>query len=139
MKNIVAAATLISSVYSVAHAEPSTFRCSAVQNTVHHDLDIEVDRDKLTEWSYLAATPAGDSSLTCSLDSTDGKEGSSAVGVQNYATDAGDVIVTKRGKSFVFDFSKIRITDACGQSSAMAKHITITPGSKHCTNVANAT
>lgn len=93
----------------------------------------------MTEWSYLAATPAGDSSLTCSLDSTDGKEASSAAGVKAYETDAGNVTVTKRGKSFVFDFSKIRITDACGQSSAMAKHITIMPGSKHCTNVANAT
>ncbi|WP_321952119.1 hypothetical protein [Paraburkholderia bannensis] len=139
VKRAVAATAALLNICAVAHATPSKLRCSAVKNTVHHSLDVSVDGEKLTDWSYFAATPAGDSSLTCSLDSADGKETSASAGVQTYVTDAGNVTVTKKGKSFVFDFSKTRITDVCGQSSAMAKHITITPGSKHCTNVANAT
>ncbi len=136
---VAAATALLLNICAVAHATPSKFRCSAVKNTVHHSLDVSVNGEKLTDWSYFAATPAGDSSLTCSLDSTDGKETSAQAGVQTYVTDAGNVTVTRKGKSFVFDFSKTRITDVCGQSSAMAKHITITPGSKRCTDVANAT
>jgi hypothetical protein len=136
---VAAATALLLNICAVAHATPSKFRCSAVKNTVQHSLDIKVDGDRLTEWSYFAATPAGDSSLTCSLDSTDRKQTSASAGIQTYVTDAGNVTVTKKGKSFVFDFSKTRITEVCGQSSAMAKHITITPGSKRCTNVANAT
>lgn len=38
MKNIVAAAALMSSVCAVAHTEPMKFRCSAVKNTVHHSI-----------------------------------------------------------------------------------------------------
>ncbi len=136
---VAAATALLLNICAVAHATPSKFRCSALKNTVQHSLDVSVDGDKLSKWSYFAATPAGDSSLTCSLDSTDGKETSASAGVQTYVTDAGNVTVTREGKSFVFDFSKTRITDVCGQSSAMAKHITITLGSKRCTNVANAT
>lgn len=139
MRKIVAIAVLASCVSTIAQAKPVTYSCSATKNTVEHSLDISVDGDKVSDWSYFAATPAGDSSLTCSLDSTDGKESGSTAGVQRYITDSGNVTVTKEGKSFVFDFSKVRITDVCGQSSAMAKHLTITPGSKRCTNVANAT
>ena len=139
MKKTYATAVLLASLCcSAAHAEHPKYKCSAVKNTVSHSLDVSVDGAKLSEWSYLAATPAGDSSNTCSITSADGTE-TDSLGVQSYATPAGTVMVTKKGASFVFDFSKLRITDVCGQSSAMAKHITITPGSKRCTNVANAT
>jgi hypothetical protein len=101
MRNIVAIAILASSVSAVAQTKPVAYSCSATRNTVSHSLDIKVDGDRLSDWSYLAATPAGDSSLTCSLDSTDGKETGSAAGVQTYVTDSGNVTVTKQGKSFV--------------------------------------
>ncbi|WP_322046630.1 hypothetical protein [Paraburkholderia sp. J67] len=139
MKNTTSAFLLFASLCSAAaHAEPKDYSCEVVKNTVEHSLDVTLDGDRLTEWTYAAATPGGDNSTTCLVDSAHGKETDSP-SLQSYITPAGEITVTKKGKSFVFDFSHLRITDVCGQSSAMAKHITITPGAKRCTNVANAT
>jgi hypothetical protein len=42
------------------------------------------------------------------------------------------VFVSRNGKQFTFDFSKISISDFCGQSSTIAKRLTITLGVKRC-------
>lgn len=139
MKKAATTAVILVSLFcATAQAEQQSYRCSATKNTVNHILHIKIDGDKLGAWTYIAATPGGDSSTTCSVASTDGRE-TDSVGVQSYSTSAGKVTVTKTGDSFVFDFSSLEMSQVCGQSSAMAKHITITPGSKRCTNVANAT
>ena len=120
-----------------SQAEPVKYRCTADRNTVSHYLHVTVDDEKVSKFSYTAGTPAEGSVNSCSVGSNGATVSDTAPGVQSFSTSAGEILVTKKGKKFVFDLSKLKVTDLCGQSSTIAKHIAITPGSHRCSDVVN--
>ncbi|MEX3917507.1 hypothetical protein AB4Y43_14905 [Paraburkholderia sp. BR10872] len=120
-----------------SQAKPVKYRCTADRNIVSHYLHVTVDDEKVSEFSYTAGTPAEESINSCSVDSNVATVSDTAPGVQSFSTSAGEILVTRKGKKFVFDFSKLKVTDLCGQSSTIAKHIAITPGSHRCSDVVN--
>jgi hypothetical protein len=122
---------------TASEVEGAKYRCTADKNTVSHDLTVHVHDGKVGSFSYMAATPADGAVNSCTVDSSGAKEADIGPGVQSFQTDAGQVVVTRKGKKFDFDFTKISMSDVCGQSSTIAAHIDLTPGSKHCTDVRN--
>lgn len=119
------------------YAQPMKYRCTADKNTVSHYLRVTVDDAKVTKFDYDASTPVDGSTNSCSVDSAGARLADVAPGIQSFSTTAGDILVTRKGKRFVFDFSKLNMGDLCGQSSVIAARIALTPSSKRCTDVVN--
>lgn len=111
--------------------------CTADKNIVYHNLTAYVHDDKVGSFSYFSATRVQDAVNSCSVDSGDATATDISPNVQSFQTEAGPVIVTRKGKKFDFDFTKISLSDVCGQSSTIAAHIDLTLGSKRCTHVSN--
>jgi hypothetical protein len=122
---------------TASEVEGAKYRCTADKNTVSHYLTVHVHDGKVGSFNYMAATPAGGSVNSCAIDSGGANEADIGPGVQSFETDSGQVIVTRMGKKFDFDFTKISMSNVCGQSSTIAAHIDLTPGSKRCTDVRN--
>lgn len=122
---------------TASEAEGAKYSCTADKNTVSHYLTVHVRDGKIGSFSYMAATPADGAVNSCTVDSSGAKAADLGPGVQSFQTDAGPVVVTRKGKKFNFDFTKISMSDVCGQSSTIAAHIDLTPGFKRCTGVTN--
>jgi hypothetical protein len=129
-------AALLACTVSIAQAE--TFSCTADKNTVSHFMEVTVQDGKISKFDYSSSTPVSGSVNNCSVDSNGAKVSQLSAGVQSFAlTDGDTVLVSSKGKRFIFDFSKVDITDFCGQSSTMAQHLTITSGAKRCSDIDN--
>lgn len=122
---------------AASDAEGAKYRCTADKNTVSHYLTVQVRDGKVGSFSYMAATPADGMVNSCTVDSSGAKQADIGPGMQSFQTDAGQVVVARKGPRFDFDFTKISIGDVCGQSSTIAAHIELTLGSKRCTEVTN--
>lgn len=122
---------------TASEAEGGKYRCTADRNTVSHYLTVHLHDGKVGSFSYMAATPVDGTVNSCTVDSSGAKEVDIGPDIQSFQTDAGQVVVTRKGKRFDFDFTKISMSAVCGQSSTIAAHIDLTPGSKHCTDVSN--
>ncbi len=123
---------------NASQAEASgKYRCTADKNTVSHYLTVHVLEGKVRSFSYTAGTPVAGAVNSCSVDSRGAKEADVGPGIQSFQTDAGQVLVTRKGKKLDFDFTKVSMSDVCGQSSTIAAHIALTPGLRHCTDVSN--
>lgn len=122
---------------AASEAEGVKYKCTADKNTVSHYLTVYVRDGKVGSFSYMAATPADGAVNSCTVDSSGAKAVYIGPSVQSFQTDAGPVIVTHKAKKFDFDFTKISMSDVCGQSSTIAAHIDLKPGSKRCTDVSN--
>lgn len=122
---------------AASDAEGVKYRCTADKNTVSHCLTVQVRDGKVGSFSYMASTPADGVVNSCTVDSSGAKRADIGPGTQSFQTDAGQVVVARKGTRFDFDFTKISIGDVCGQSSTIAAHIDLTLGSKRCTDVTN--
>jgi len=127
---------LIACTASVAQAE--TFSCEGDKNTVDHFMEVTTQDGMVSEFDYSSSTPVSGSVNNCSIDSGGAKVTQLSDGVQSFALPDDDtVLVSKKGKQFVFDFSKLSFSHFCGASSTFAKHLTITPGVKRCSDIDN--
>jgi hypothetical protein len=93
---------------------------------------------KVEKFDYSSSTPVSGSVNNCSIDSSGALVTDLPNGGRAFALPGNDVVtVVKVGKQFEFDFSKISIGDFCGQSSTIARHLTIIPGIKRCSTIDN--
>lgn len=122
---------------SPSQAEGAKYRCTADKNTVSHYLTVHVQGGKVRSFSYTAGTPLEGAVNSCSVDSGGANVADIGPGIQSFQTDAGQVLVTRKGRKFDFDLTKISMSAVCGQSSTIAAHIGLSLGSKHCTDVSN--
>jgi hypothetical protein len=101
-------------------------------------MEVTLQDGKISKFDYSSSTPVSGSVNNCSVDSNGAKVSEPTVGVQALALPGSDMVpVSKKGKQFVSDFSKVDINAFCGQSSTMAQHLTITPGAKRCSDIDN--
>ncbi|MGF6244198.1 MULTISPECIES: hypothetical protein [Paraburkholderia] len=129
-------AGLLTCNVSVAQAE--TFSCHATRNTVDHFMEVTIQNGTISTFDYSSSTPVAGSVNNCLVASNGAKVTQSSNGAQVFALPNDDTVtVSKKGKQFVFDFSKVSLSDFCGQSSTMATHLTITPGVKRCSGIDN--
>lgn len=138
-QTLVALTLTVGFVAGTAAGEPkgAKYTCTADKNTVSHYLTVQVHDDKVESFNYMAATPASGDVSSCTVDSLGARSTDIGPGVQSFQTDAGTVVVTRKAKQFNFDFTKISVSDVCGQSSTLAAHVDLKPGSKRCTGVSN--
>lgn len=103
---------------TVNTAQAETFSCTADKNTVGHFMEVTLQDGKISKFDYSSSTPVSGSVNNCSVDSNGAKVSEPTAGVQAFALPGSDMVpVSKKGKQFVFDFSKVDITAFCGQSS----------------------
>jgi hypothetical protein len=120
---------------AVAGAE--TWRCSATKGPVSHDLSATVEGERVTGFDYLASTKGASEVTSCSL----APEGQPVVGAGGSTsfplTDDDVAIASKRGDTIVFDFTRTRLSNYCGQSSTIAATLTLKAGARRCLAVRN--
>ena len=120
-----------------ALAGAETWRCSATKGPVSHVLSATVEGERVTGFDYLASTRGGSDVTSCSL----APEGQPAVGADGSTTfpltDDDVAVARKRGDTIVFDFTRTRLSNYCGQSSTIAATLTLKAGAKRCLAVRN--
>lgn len=118
-------------------AGAETWRCSATKGPVSHVLSATVEGERVTGFDYLASTRGASDVTSCSL----APEGQPAVGADGGATfpltDDDVAVASKRGDTIVFDFTRTRLSNYCGQSSTIAATLTLKAGAKRCLAVRN--
>ena len=120
---------------AVAGAE--TWRCSARKGPVTHDLSATVEGARVTGFDYLASTKGASDVTSCSL-APEGGPVAGPDGVTTFPLTDDDVAVARRhGDTIVFDFTRTRLSNYCGQSSTIAETLTIKAGAKRCLAVKN--
>jgi hypothetical protein len=120
---------------AIAGAE--TWRCSATQGPVTHDRSATVEGERVTGFDYLASTKGASEITSCSL-APEGKPTAGPAGVTTFPLTDDDVAVARRsGDTIVFDFTRTRLSNYCGQSSTIAATLTLKAGAKHCLAVRN--
>ena len=127
---------LLACTPSVTQAE--TFSCEGDKDTVGHFMEVTAQDGMVSKFDYFSSTPVYGAVNNCSVDSGGAKVSLLSDGVQSFALPDDDtVIVSKKDQQFVFDFSKLSVSHFCGSSSTIAKHLTITPGVKRCSDIDN--
>lgn len=120
---------------AVAGAE--TWRCTARKGPVTHDLSATVEGERVTGFDYLASTRGASDVTSCSL-APEGKPAAGPAGVTTFPLTDDDVAVARRrGDTIVFDFTRTRLSNYCGQSSTIAATLTLKAGAKRCLAVKN--
>lgn len=118
-------------------AGAETWRCSATRGPVTHDLSATVEGEWVTGFDYLASTKGASAVTSCSL-APEGKPMAGSDGVTTFPLTDDDVAVARRrGDTIVFDFTRTRLSNYCGQSSTIAETMTIKAGAKRCLAVRN--
>jgi hypothetical protein len=120
---------------AIAGAE--TWRCAATKGPVTHDLSATVEGERVTGFDCLASTKGASEITSCSL-APEGKPTAGPAGVTTFPLTDDDVAVARRsGDTIVFDFTRTRLSNYCGQSSTIAATLTLKAGAKHCLAVRN--
>lgn len=120
-----------------AMAGAETWRCSATKGPVTHDLSATVEGGRVTGFDYLASTKGASDVTSCSL-APEGKPVAGPDGVTTFPLTDDDVAVARRrGDTIIFDFTRTRLSNYCGQSSTIAGTLTIKAGAKRCLAVKN--
>ena len=115
-----------------------TYSCAGNKNAVAHFVQMVTKDGKVEKSNYSSSTPVSGSVNNCSVDSNVATVTDLPNGERDFALPGNDVVVVvKSGNQFKFDFSKILVGDFCGQSSTMARHLTIAPGHKRCSAIDN--
>ena len=115
-----------------------TYSCAGDKDSVGHFIQMVTKDGEVEKFDYSSSTPVSGSVNNCSIDSNGAKVIDLPDGGRAFALSDDDVVVViKSGNQFKFDFSKISIGDFCGQSSTVAKHLTIIPGIKRCSGIDN--
>jgi len=115
-----------------------TYSCTGDRDNVRHFIEMTAKDGKVEKFDYSSSTPVSGSVNNCSIDSSAASATDLPNGERDFALpDNNIVIVLKSGSKFTFDFSKISIEDFCGQSSTIARRLTIMPGIKHCSGIDN--
>lgn len=135
MRHLVLAALALAMTPAVASAE--TWRCSAKKGPVTHDLSATLDGERVTGFDYLALTKGASDVTSCGL-APEGKPAVGADGTTTFPLTDDDVAVArKHGDTIVFDFTRTRLSNYCGQSSTIAATLTLRAGAKQCVAVRN--
>jgi hypothetical protein len=125
---------------STINSQAETFECTADSNTISHYMSVTVKDGSVSKFEYVASTPVSGDTNDCSVTSNRVQMTQTGAGEQTYAlprTHEVFATVEKVNNQYVFSFSKKALLFYCGQSSTIAQHLTITPGSKHCSDVKN--
>jgi hypothetical protein len=124
-------------VAAPALGRAETWRCSAAKGPVSHVLSATVQGERVTGFDYLASTRGASDVTSCSL----APEGQSAVGADGTTTfpltDDDVAVARKRGDTIVFDFTRTRLSNYCGQSSTIAATLTLKADAKRCLAIRN--
>jgi hypothetical protein len=124
-------------VAAPALAGAETWRCSAAKGPVSHMLSATVEGERVTGFDYLASTKGASDVTNCSL-APEGKPVVGADGSTTFPLTDDDVAVArKRGDTIVFDFTRTRLSNYCGQSSTIAATLTLKAGARRCLAVKN--
>lgn len=103
-----------------------------------HFIKVDTKDGKVEGFDYSSSTPVAGSVSNCSVDSNGAVVTDLPDGERAFALPGNDVVVVvKYRNQFRFDFSEISIDDFCGQSSTIARHLTITPGIRRCSDIDN--
>jgi hypothetical protein len=122
------------------NSQAETFECTADVNTVSHNMSVTVEDGSVSKFEYVASTPVSDDTNDCSVSSNRVQMTQKKDGEQTYVlprTHETLTTVKKVDNQYIFSFSKKALLFYCGQSSTIAQHLTITPGSKHCSDIEN--
>jgi hypothetical protein len=96
-----------------------------------------VEGERVRGFDYLASTKGASEVTSCSL----APEGQPVVGPDGSTsfplTDDDVAVARKRGDTIVFDFTRTRLSNYCGQSSTIAATLTLKAGAKRCLAVKN--
>jgi len=115
-----------------------TYSCAGDRDTVRHFIEVTTKNGKVEKFDYSSSTPVSGSVNNCSIDSNGAKVSDLPHGGRAFSLSDDDVVVVvKSGNQFKFDFSRIFVGDFCGQSSTIARHLTITPGIRRCSAIDN--
>ena len=115
-----------------------TYSCAGKKNAVAHFVQMVTKDGKVEKFNYSSSTPVSGSVNNCSIDSNGAMVTDLLNGERAFVLPGSEVVVVvKSGNQFKFDFSKISVGDFCGQSSTMARHLTITPGINRCSAIDN--
>lgn len=115
-----------------------TYTCTGDEDTVGHFIKVVTKDGKVEKFDYSSSTLVSGSVNNCSVDSNGATATDLPNGERDFVLPGNDVVVVaKSGNQFKFDFSKISVGDFCGQSSTMARHLTITPGINRCSAIDN--
>jgi hypothetical protein len=137
MRHIILTAFALALAVAPAVASAETWRCSARKGPVSHDLSATVEGERVTGFDYLASTKGASDVTSCSL-APEGKPVVGPGGVTTFPLTDDDVAVArKQGDTIVFDFSRTRLSNYCGQSSTIAATLTLKAGAKRCLAVRN--
>jgi hypothetical protein len=137
MRRLVLAAFALALTAAPAVASAETWRCSATKGPVTHDLSATVESGRVTGFDYLASTKGASDVTSCSL-APEGKPVFGPDGTTTFPlTDADVAVARKQGDTIVFDFTRTRLSNYCGQSSTIAATLALKAGAKSCLAVRN--